>query len=279
MTDDPNDPDDIFDPRDLVNPVDGEVNPNLLSERQFTSQDVMRLLGITDKQLEHAIDPKRAVIRLTVHEAARIRGLRRLFSGSDILKIATVFAVNEVGFPMRFMRALGDTVERRAFTLCPRERDLTPDLMIATWPMKSGEDWAVSHLYTGRPDTPKLPIASIVIDVDRLIRETIAKIGALVEDREIPVFESPDPKPEPSPYSPENDFFHAWTKDEQGRNCRVGLTFDETRELEALNEASLDGETFTAKHRRRELATRHERARQKRLGEEAHQSTTPDRPS
>lgn len=266
---------DSFDP---LNSNDlGTISLTLLNERQFTSEDVTRVLGITDKQLEHAIDPKRAVVRLTVHETARIRGLRRLFSGGDVLALATVFAANSVGFPMRFMQVLAESVDRRAMTLCPRKIDLTPDFAIATWPMKSGDDWAVAHLHANRDTEPKLPVACIVIDIDRLIRETVAKLEAVIEGSEIPNFDVPDPVPEPSPYSPENDFFLAWMKDETGRDCRVGLTHEETVEFEALVSSKTHEMSDAASEREDELRTRHEAARMRRIGE--HLNPNPDRPS
>lgn len=36
------------------------------------------------------------------------------------------------------------------------------------------------------------------------------------------------------PYGPENDYFRAWTKDSDSRDCRVGLTFEETKEYDQL---------------------------------------------
>lgn len=279
-----NDPDDLFDPAILdALRAPGAVDGNLLAERQFTSHDVMQIVGITDKQLEHVVDPKRAIVPLTSHEYARLRGVRRLFSGGDVLKIATVFAVNDVGFPQKFMATLANTVMQRTMTVCDPPLDLTPNLMIATWPMKSGEDWALSTLHANRTSDPKLPVACILIDVDRLIRETVAKLEAVVEGRDIPNFDIPDPVPEPSPYFPENDFFRAWTKDSEGRDCRVGLTFEETQEYNALAALDHSERTFETRDRYLELVNRHEAERQDRLSREAPERIkeffNPDRPS
>lgn len=280
MTTDPRDPSDLSDST-ILNAMEmaGWIDGDLLAERQFTSHDVMQIVGITKKQLEHVVDPKRAIVPLTTHEYERLRGVRRLFSGYDVLKIATVFAVNDVGFPQKFMASLASTVTQRTNTICDAPLDTTPDFKIATWPMKSGEDWALSMLHANRTSDPNLPTACILIDVDRLIRETVAKMEAVVDGREIPNFEIPDPLPEPSPYSPENDFFRAWTKDAEGRNCRVGLTFEETQDLEALiNQSVDDDEPRASRDRRRELKERHEEARLHRLAEK-NIPNNPDRPS
>jgi hypothetical protein len=78
-------------------------------------------------------------------------------------------------------------------------------------------------------------------------------------------------------YSPDNDFFRAWYKDELGRDCRVGLSFDETQEHEHLVEVWLQNRTQPPRlhqkeavkdnRRYRELHDRHERARHERLAD------------
>lgn len=52
-------------------------------------------------------------------------------------------------------------------------------------------------------------------------------------------------------YGPDDDFLRAWYKDEKGRNCRVGLTFDETREYEGLLEEFVKSHTAHAGQRKR----------------------------
>lgn len=45
-----------------------------------------------------------------------------------------------------------------------------------------------------------------------------------------------------NPYSPSENFFLAWGKDEQGRWIYVGLDHDETQELMRLQGVALDGD-------------------------------------
>lgn len=78
-------------------------------------------------------------------------------------------------------------------------------------------------------------------------------------------------------YGPDNDFFRAWKKDDQGRDCLVGLDYEESQEFERLRldwladrtvpswrsisweQRDIDGERLS------ELMVRHERARHARL--------------
>jgi hypothetical protein len=246
-----------------------------LSAPQFTSEDAMAICGVSKKQLEHAIDPARTILRLSTHDRERVKGRRRMFTGGDILKIAALFAANTVGFPARWFRVLADDVERRAIVrMCGL--DLTPNLAYATWPMRDSEDWARVALHDALKEPPKLPSAVIIITVDQLIDQTIAKLEAVIAEQPIPDFSVPDPVPEPSPYSPENDFLRAWVKDEAGRDVRVGLSFNETQDYERLTNQDRGEQTKQDRDLLFTLTERHETARMERLAKERAQRMSGD---
>lgn len=240
---------------------------SILELAQFISAEVCSIAGINAKQLEHAINPERSILNLSIHGASRIQGKRRLFTGDDVLQIVALFQSNAIGFPQRFAATLCNQVSRRAFGRLSG-LDSTPNLVIATYPMKDG-DWAVVYLHEGMTDEPPLPICLQLIHVDRLIDETLAKLRAVEADEPIPSFELPDPVPEPSLYSPENDFFRAWSKDEQGRNIRVGLNFEETEMYEEYARTGLVHQRRPNEDREKhhELWRRHEAARLERLSD------------
>lgn len=259
------------------NPNSGDDAPqnfierySILNERQFTSADVCEVVGINAKQLEHAIDPKRSILTLSTHEEARIKGKRRLFTGSDCLKINALFVANAIGFPQRYASTLAEDISRRAANRLSG-LDTTPNLAIAAWRMKNG-DWVRQPLHSAASDEPKLPLAFQLIAVDELIDQTLKKLDAVIADVEIPIFDVPDPVPELSLHSPENDFFQAWTKDEQGRNVRIGLTYEETALYESYANRSLEERDGPPSKARREefklhqaLSEKHEEARLSRL--------------
>jgi hypothetical protein len=235
---------------------------DILDTPQFTSEDVCRVVEITAKQLEHAIDPARSVIRVSPQSRQRRQGRRRMFTGGDVLKVAVLFATNATGFPMRFAATMADQVESRAGARLVGF-DMTPGLIWLTWPFKDGSDWNLVPVWEGRQDPPHTPASFLVIEVDRLIDETLAKLKAVVEGEPIPDFSIPDHEPEPSSLSPENDFFLRWAKDDQGRDVLVGLTFEETQEHQrgAQDRRSVDPVNWLA------LEQKHETARLARMSE------------
>ena len=253
------------DPSDLIDRFSGAQS--ILTDAQFSSEDVCRVAGINAKQLEHAIDPKRSILSLSTHVRERVQGKRRFFTGADILKVRALFVSNAIGFPQRWAGTFADQIAFRASARLSGV-DRTPNLAIAAWPMKDG-DWATFQIHDNLSVAPKLPIACHFIQVDRLIDETLAVLRAIVVEEEIPNFAVPDPVPEPSPYSPENDFFLAWTKDDEGRDVNVGLNFQETAIFEKYTKEWIASGIRPIEGRKQfhELQNRHEAARMKRVGE------------
>jgi hypothetical protein len=241
---------------------------DILDVRQFTSIDVCAVVGINAKQLEHVVDPKRAIVRLTIHSEDRTQGKRRMFSGSDILKISTVFVSNEIGFPQRFSYLTADTVATHAQGRLIGY-NTSKNLMLVCYPIKEGTDWVFTPIYDGMIDEPKLPVAYQSIQVDRLIDETLAKIRALLADEPLPDFNIPDPVIEADPYGPTNDFFLAWSKDDLGRNIRVGLTFEETAWYEDYLTRNMQNRTSNRESEKYlEIFQKHEAARFTRMAQD-----------
>lgn len=229
----------------------------LLTTSQFSTDDIAAIVGITKKQLEHAIDPSRNIVRVSASEGPRVQGKRRLFSGLDAIKLVTVFSANGAGFPQRFTESLVDLVVRRCLTRpADPALDLTPNLSVVTWKMKRGDDWALCHIHDRQDILPKVPLAHIGIHVDRLIDETRQKLDAVVNEQPIPSFDVDDPTPS-NPYSAEEDFFCMWDRDRKG--CLVGLTLEESELYLAWTtnrrSADVDRERFI------DLSAKHERAR------------------
>lgn len=246
----------------------------ILDEPQFSRRDVLDLTGLTDAQLKNTLD--RDLVRLaSVHNPGT--GRRRMFTGGDILKIIGAHTMSAIGFPMRWSYLIADQIERRASNRLIGN-DLTPDLTIVTFPRPDG-DWEMVPMWEGRQDQPQLPVAVQGLQVDRLIDEVLAKLRALVADEPVPSFDVPVSQPEPSPWSPQNDFFRRWAKDDEGNDVLIGLTKPETDEYERLVALNLNQrtdeampETNEARQRRGKrylaLHNKHERARQQRLARE-----------
>ncbi len=255
------------DQTDVKTAIASMPDTDILDARQFLSTDVCSVVGINAKQLEHVVDPKRDIVQLTVHQDTRTHGKRRLFSGNDVLKIATVFAINGIGFPQRWAYQISEEVARRAGNRLVG-LDLSPNLILACYPIQDGKDWARVPIYDGMKEEPKLPIAVQFIQIDRLIDETLAKLRAVIAEAPLPDFKIPNPEVEPSPYSPENDFFLAWKKNENGKNVRVGLTLKETAWYEGYLARKLEGKATPKEGKKYlELHQKHELARAIRMND------------
>lgn len=238
---------------------------------QFTVTDVCGLTGATPKALEHFVDPSRGMVRLLGNHVNPGKGKRRMFTGGQVLMIKAAYVMNSLGFPQRFSMAMSESVLRRAESLTFGTAVQT-NMTILTYPMKNG-DWAVVPIYTETDKEPNLPLAVQALDVDRLVSETKAQLEAIVAGEEIPNFDVPDIEPDPNPYSPASNFFRAWDKDDINRWKYVGLNWDESQELMAMQGVQLNGDDLEiipkADHsheRWEELFDRHERARLKACG-------------
>lgn len=246
----------------------------ILDADQYSRRDVIEVVGLTDAQLKNTLD--RNLVRLASDHNPGT-GRRRMFTGSDVLKIATAHTMSAIGFPMRWSYLLADEVATRASNRLMGIH-LTPQLSIVTFPRPDG-DWERVPVWEGMPEEPRLPCAVQILQVDQLIDEILAKLRALVEEQPLPSFDVPLSQPEPSPYSPENDFFMRWATDAEGRRILVGLTFEETQEIEALEQKFLKSRTednhfpwADVSERQRDLTrsvdlhNKHEAARLARLG-------------
>ncbi|WP_292047728.1 MULTISPECIES: hypothetical protein [unclassified Brevundimonas] len=254
-------------------PVEGDFGQfweatRILDAAQFSRRDVLDLTGLSEAQLKNTLD--RGLVRLASDHNPGT-GRRRMFTGADVLKLAVAHTMSAIGFPMRWSYLIADQVATRASN---RLISLTVDthLKFALYPNTSGEDWSFTPMSDERP-TPSLPAAYQILDVDTLIDETMLKLRAVVADEPIPDVGFKPPPPEPSPYSPENDFFRMWATDQQGRTIRVGLTFEETEELTRLEED--DSRDRTEGRRYLELHEKHELARLQRIGVEMAEKARP----
>lgn len=207
----------------------------ILKQAQFARPDVLAVTGLTEAQLKNTLD--RDLVRLhSQHNPGT--GRRRMFTGGDILKIISAHTMSAIGFPMKWIYLIADDIEWRAqHRLAGLEEG--GNFCLVTYPQSNG-DWARIAFSDAVSGKRRLPAAFQILEVDRLIDETLAKLNAAIAEEPIPDFSVPDIPPEPSLYSPENDFFRKWSKDAEGRAVLVGLTFEETREIQQFQEAWLN---------------------------------------
>jgi len=236
----------------------------ILDLPQFSRHDVLAITGLTDAQLQNTV-ARGFVVLGDDHSPGT--GNRRMYSGGDILRLVTTQQLTAIGFPARSAYIIANQVAARARL---RVRGLLSDsgVLYALYPVP-GDDWHLTPVYRGsEAPEPQLPPAVLLFDVDEVIAMVLAKLLATVAEEPMPEIPQPWLVASPSPYSPENDFFRAWTKDEDGHDLLVGLTFAETEELERLRDRSRRSDPVADKHRFLELSQRHETARLQRMGRE-----------
>ncbi|MEM9763045.1 MAG: hypothetical protein AAF968_11110 [Pseudomonadota bacterium] len=242
------------------------------SHPQFSVAHVCTITGTTAKALEHFVSPKRDLVRLVGPYVNPGTGRRRVFSGGQVLMITAAYAMTGIGFPQRWVRHLADSVERRALHRSMPGGDLQTGMMLATYPMSGGDDWAVIPIFNEMGEEPVLPVAIHLLDVDRLIDQVKVQLEAIIAEEDVPDFALPDPDIEPSPYSPASNFFRSWEKLDDGRWVYVGLSAEETDELLEMQGFEIDGDDLKIVGEGRrgerylELQEKHQEERLKRCG-------------
>jgi hypothetical protein len=239
---------------------------------QFLVADVCKITRTTPKALEHFVNPKRDLVRLVGSHVNPGTGRRRVFNGGQVLMIAAAFAMTRIGFPQRWVRSLADAVERHAINRSNPGGGFQTGLMIATYPMNEGDDWAVVYISHEMKKQPELPVAYHLLNVDGLIDQVTAQLTAMIEDEDVPDFTVADPKPEPNWWGP-NGGNRSWEKSPSGRWVYVGLTEEETDELLDIQGCEIQGDELVIVSEERrggerflELHDKHERERLKSCG-------------
>jgi hypothetical protein len=239
---------------DLNNPFDLP----LLDEPQFSRDDVLRVTGLSSGQLKGMLDRD----QVTLHANHKIgHGRRFLFTGGDIIKIEAARVASGLGFPLRWVSVLADKIAGRAVNLLAGVNGIlgSKEFALATYPNADGSDWVFVPITETGPASP-LPVGVLTIDVDRLIEETRQKLQALVDEADaMPDFSIPEVRDDLAERYI-RDFFD---KDEHGRIVRVGLTWEETRELNAIEES--DNLKWQQRDRYSILIEKTEAARMKRV--------------
>ena len=210
---------------------------------QFTVAEVCQITGATPKALEHFLTPSRGLVRLMGEWVNPGTGKRRIFTGSQVLKIAAAYAMNRIGFPQRWSIELTELVGRRA-TERTNGLAMRRQMTIVTYPTKDG-DWTVVPIYDEQAEEPKLPVAAQMLDVDRLIDEVKEQLGAIVAGEDAPDFSSPNIAPQENHFAPKSNFFKMWEKEGAGNWLLVGLTLEESKEYMAIQGWELNGDNLT----------------------------------
>jgi DNA-binding transcriptional MerR regulator len=152
----------------------------ILDSAEFTLADVVKVTGLEKGNLQHWLN--RNLLTICRRHNPGI-GRRRLFTGGDILKLATARYLSRLGVPFGFIESLSERVILRAnnIVMGAVERKSLFYLIFPT-----DDNWLAYGQYNDdgpqEPIEEAEPIAVIVFQVDDLINETLTAIEALITD-------------------------------------------------------------------------------------------------
>jgi len=216
-----------------------------LDKQQFTVQDVLACCPRLEQETFRNWRDREIVILTAPDNPGR--GRRPLFTGRDIIQVAAINGLVRLGM------MVGKASIAWAMTLRPRLIQL--DMGTAS---DAGAGLALFHDHpiTGElmglmtsfnQDCPALedddgPANLIMVLFDKEVFQTIKKLESIIETGTVP-----PPKLNYTDVQGEIDAMF-YEKDDQGRKVRIGLTHEETEELQALQSNS---------DRRREQSSRY----------------------
>jgi len=202
----------------------------LLEEAQFTNGDVEAACYVSATQLHNWVS--RGWIKLSAAKPGK--GRRRLYTGRDAIAVAVAAALQPFG-----MMQVADQLLRLNQITGRAERMLTdphfdPYYALAIVPQPETEDFLYIPITptTGEPQSPTP--ACVVLEVDRVIVETLENLLLLMDDKPVPARQWPKKQT----FEESEDEFLAFTgaayRDDQGRRIYRGLSAEESADWDDL---------------------------------------------
>jgi hypothetical protein len=159
----------------------------LFYERLYSRGDVLLATEVSEKALEHMTKPG-GPLRFV----GATQGRPMKYRGHDILMIEVVrrlslFGISHYGSHLA-REAVSDRLNWGLAGLVPGNAEAA----LILYPYRTQDDpnrtqWACIKHIEGQPE-PWMPPAALIVNIDRLIEETIAKLRALRDDTEMPRF-------------------------------------------------------------------------------------------
>jgi hypothetical protein len=164
---------------------------------QFTRPPVAAITRLTDGQLKGILDRK--LVKLAIHNPGS--GHSRLFSISDIIKIAVANAMARIGVPMRILADCAEEVDDYARLLFgrgpvtsyttrnPWKEDLpTGGRHLVLYPAEGRDGpWKFDSLFLDQDEDPlgwELPTCYVLLNIDEVILRTLRQITSFVAQRQ-----------------------------------------------------------------------------------------------
>ncbi len=150
-----------------------------LDDRAFTLSEAAQVVGVEPDVI------RQWVARGVIQMGGPMRlgaGRRRLYCGSELMAMRAVRSLGAMGLPMKLGFVLGELVKGRARALMgPVADPPRGDYQLAFFP--KGDDWVhvppVRAEWERELEGPDAPDAFVVLNVDRIVLETIGAIDRI----------------------------------------------------------------------------------------------------
>lgn len=209
----------------------------LLRDQQFTNADVEAAAYVTSTQLHNWVS--RGWIQLSGANPGK--GRRRLYSGGDTIHVAIAAALQ----PFGLLQDVGVQIINRTRQIISRAEFLLAGAVpyghaLAIVRQPDDDDWLYIPLYAGQPE-PDSPLPScVLLDVDRIIVETLENLLLIVDGKPVQARVFPPKKTDQEAADEFLEFTGQAYRDETGKRVWRGLTPEESEELEGLIERQTD---------------------------------------
>ena len=162
---------------------DDVATRGILELHQFTRQEVTAITGVADHQLHNWVS--RNWLKLSGDQNPG-KGKRRLFAGSDILTIAFGLELQRFGMmQVADMLLRTHQMSKRAYRML-FDPDFSCGRAMAVVPSSEKEDWSYVPYGPGTARDGHDFRSAVIVDVDRLILETLEQIVSVMGGRQSP---------------------------------------------------------------------------------------------
>lgn len=211
--------------------VDAHNRASILHFAQFTKHDIEQVARISPTQLHNWVS--RDFITLSSEQNPG-KGRRRMYNGYDAILVTLAAALQPFGM-VTFADHMVQTCR------VPARAD-----QLVTWPIHHAEvgrrtkilpvpelsDFLIKDFVSDEPNWPGH--AAVIIDLDRLIIETLERLLLIIQGEPLP---EPNWPPRPSEQDVEDehlDFTGQAYRDEEGNRIFRGLSIEESLEFDRL---------------------------------------------
>ena len=161
---------------------DSKMREQLLHQSRFTRQHVIEVTGVAHHQLHNWVSRKWLTL---TGEQNPGKGRRRLYAGSDVINVAFGLELQPFGMmQVADLLARSQQITKRAYRML-LDPDFESGRAYAVVPSGEG-DWRYVAFGPGTARSGHDFAAAVIVDLDRIILETLERLVSLVSGQSSP---------------------------------------------------------------------------------------------